>query len=82
MLISRGLEISFGSRPNLRVRKEETDLHNQDDMDVCHDRRVLCGHVFGTHLRYRHCHCRPDRIVQGGDRHRQRPKQSEKSQVH
>lgn len=65
-----------------RVRKEEADVHNKDDMVVRHDSWVFRRHVLGPYLHHRHYHYHPDNIFQGGHRHRECPKQSQKSQVH
>lgn len=65
-----------------RVRKEEADVYNKDNMVIRHDSRVFRGHVLGPYLHYSHYHHHPDNLFQGGHRHRECPKQSEKSQVH
>lgn len=60
--------------PNIRLRKEEADLYNKNNMDIRHDSRVFRGHVLGAYLHYWYYHCHPDSLFQGGHRHREYPK--------
>jgi hypothetical protein len=69
--------LKIAAARNFRIREEETDLHHQIDMDVCHDRRILRGHVHGPHLHHSNCYGYTNSVFQGGYCHSERSESSE-----
>ena len=67
---------------NIRIREEETDIHNADNMDAHHDRRFLHRHVLGTYIHNWRGHSLANNILQGSHRHSASSESSQKSTIY